>query len=240
MRVNLRVRRLDPEATGEPYYQSYSIDTPESATVLDSLLQVREEVDGTLAFRCSCRSAICGSCGMRINGVSRLACKTNAIDIAPRGQEITVEPLANLSVVKDLVANMQPFYNKLRELTPWLVPDEEHPPEREYLMDNKRAHYLSQFAACIQCGVCYSACPIVDIDNEYLGPAALTKAFRYSHDPRDHGQSQRLARIAREQGLWRCHTVFSCTEQCPKGVDPTEAIQHLKKMVILRRLRLSR
>jgi succinate dehydrogenase / fumarate reductase iron-sulfur subunit len=240
MQVNLRVRRLDPETTGEPHYQSYSIDTPESATVLDSLLQVREEVDGTLAFRCSCRSAICGSCGMRINGVSRLACKTNAIDIAPRGQEITVEPLANLSVVKDLVADMQPFYRKLRELTPWLVPDEEHPPEREYLMENKRALYLSQFAACIQCAVCYSACPIVDIDNEYLGPAALTKAFRYCYDPRDHGRARRLARVAREQGLWRCHTVFSCTEQCPKGVDPTQAIQQLKKMVILRRLRLSR
>jgi succinate dehydrogenase / fumarate reductase iron-sulfur subunit len=240
MRVNLRVRRLDPEIAGEPYFQPYSIDAPESATILDSLIQVREEVDGTLAFRCSCRSAICGSCAMRINGVSRLACKTKVIDIAPRGQGITVEPLANLPVVKDLVAEMEPFFRKLRELTPWLVPDEEHPPEREYLMENKRAVYLSQFAACIQCGVCYSACPIVAIDNEYLGPAALTKAFRYCNDPRDHGRSQRLARVAREQGLWRCHTVFSCMEQCPKGVDPTQAIQQLKKMVILRRLGLSR
>jgi len=240
MRVNLRVRRFDPESAGEPRFQPYSIDAPESATVLDSLIQVREEVDGTLAFRCSCRSAICGSCAMRINGVSRLACKTKAIEIAPRGQDITVEPLANLTVVKDLVANMGPFFRKLRELTPWLVPDEEHPPEREYLMENKRALYLSQFAACIQCGVCYSACPIVAIDSEYLGPAALTKAFRYCNDPRDCGRSQRLARVAREQGLWRCHTVFSCMEQCPKGVDPTEAIQQLKKMVILRRLGLSR
>jgi succinate dehydrogenase/fumarate reductase iron-sulfur protein len=240
MRVNLRVRRFDPETAGGPRFQSYSIDAPESATVLDSLLQVREEVDGTLAFRCSCRSAICGSCAMRINGVSRLACKTKVVEIAPRGQGITIEPLANLPVVKDLVVNMEPFFRKLRELTPWLVPDEEHPPEREYLMENKRALYLSQFAACIQCAVCYSACPIVAIDNEYLGPAALTKAFRYCHDPRDCGRARRLARVAREQGLWRCHTVFSCMEQCPKGVDPTEAIQQLKKMVILRRLGLSR
>jgi len=240
MRVNLKVRRLNPEAGGEPYFQSYSIDAPQSATVLDSLLQVREDVDGTLAFRCSCRSAICGSCGMRINGVSRLACKTNVVEIAPGGQEITLEPLANLSVLKDLVADMAPFYDKLREMTPWLVPDEEHPPEREYLMENKRAHYLSQFAACIQCAVCYSACPIEAIDKDYVGPAALAKAFRYCHDPRDHGRSKRLARIAREQGLWRCHTIFSCTEQCPKGVDPTQAIQQLKKMVILRRLGLSR
>jgi succinate dehydrogenase / fumarate reductase iron-sulfur subunit len=240
MRVNLKVRRLDPEAGGEPYFQTYSIDAPQSATVLDCLLQVREDVDGTLAFRCSCRSAICGSCGMRINGVSRLACKTNVVEIAPSGQEITVEPLANLSVLKDLVADMAPFYGKLREMTPWLVPDEEHPPEREYLMENKRALYLSQFAACIQCAVCYSACPIEAIDKDYVGPAALTKAFRYCYDPRDHGKSQRLARIAREQGLWRCHTVFSCTEQCPKGIDPTQAIQQLKKMVILRRLGLSR
>jgi succinate dehydrogenase / fumarate reductase iron-sulfur subunit len=240
MRVNLRARRFDPETAGEPHFQLYSIDAPESATVLDSLLQVREEVDGTLAFRCSCRSAICGSCAMRINGVSRLACKTKVIEVAPRGQTITIEPLANLRVVKDLVADMGPFFRKLRELTPWLVPDEEHPPEREYLMENKQALYLSQFAACIQCGVCYSACPIVAIDNEYVGPAALTKAFRYCHDPRDCGRSGRLARVAREQGLWRCHTVFSCMEQCPKGVDPTGAIQQLKKMVIYRRLGLSR
>jgi succinate dehydrogenase/fumarate reductase iron-sulfur protein len=177
---------------------------------------------------------------MRINGVSRLACKTNVVDVAPGGQEISLEPLANLSVLKDLVADMEPFYNKLRELTTWLVPDEEHPPEREYLVENKRALYLSQFAACIQCAVCYSACPIEAMDQDYLGPAALAKAFRYCYDPRDHGKSQRLARIAKEQGLWRCHTVFSCSEQCPKGVDPTQAIQQLKKMVILRRLGLSR
>jgi succinate dehydrogenase / fumarate reductase iron-sulfur subunit len=178
---------------------------------------------------------------MRINGVSRLACKTLLMDVAPRGREITIEPLANLPVIKDLVADMEPFWRKYREVTPWLVTDEgREKPAREHLMSNKLAIYLTQFAACIQCGVCYSSCPIVAIDDEYLGPAALAKAWRYSYDSRDHGKRQRLARLAEEQGLWRCHTIFSCAEQCPKRVNPTEAIQQLKKMVILARLGLAR
>jgi succinate dehydrogenase / fumarate reductase iron-sulfur subunit len=240
MQVRLKVRRYDPKSDGTPHYQSYTVDVPGSATVLDSLVQVQGYVDGSLALRYSCRSAVCGSCAMRINGESRLACKTKVRDIAPRGQEITIEPVSNLPIIKDLVADMDTFFNKLRQITPYLVPDEEHPPEREYLQEHKRSLYLSQFAACIECGVCYSACPIVAVDDEYLGPAALAKAFRYCHDNRDHGQSKRLARLADEQGLWRCHTVFSCQEACPKGVNPTEAIQQLKKMVILRRLGLSR
>jgi succinate dehydrogenase / fumarate reductase iron-sulfur subunit len=241
MLVRLKIRRYQPETNQEPYYQSFQVDIPENATVLDSLLEVRDYLDGSLNFRASCRSAICGSCGMRINGVSRLACKTLLMDVAPRGREITIEPLANLPVIKDLVADMEPFWRKYREVTPWLVTDEgREKPAREHLMSNKLAIYLTQFAACIQCGVCYSSCPIVAIDDEYLGPAALAKAWRYSYDSRDHGKRQRLARLAEEQGLWRCHTIFSCAEQCPKRVNPTEAIQQLKKMVILARLGLAR
>jgi succinate dehydrogenase/fumarate reductase iron-sulfur protein len=239
--VRLRVRRYDPTADGEAVYQQYVIDAPASATILDSLLIIRERVDGTLAFRSSCRSAICGSCAMRVNGTSRLACKTKVVDVAPRGQEITLEPLANLPVIKDLIAEMGPFYEKMRAVSPWLVVDEAKSlPDREYLMEAARSLYLSQFVACIQCAACYSACPIVALDDDYLGPAALAKAFRYCHDPRDDGKAQRLAAIAQEQGLWRCHTVFSCTEQCPKGVNPTEAIQQLKRMVMLMRLGLRR
>jgi succinate dehydrogenase / fumarate reductase iron-sulfur subunit len=239
--VRLRVRRHDPATGGGPSYQQYVIDAPASATILDSLLIIRERVDGTLAFRSSCRSAICGSCAMRINGASRLACKTKVADVAPRGQEITLEPLANLPVIKDLIADMGPFYEKMRAVSPWLIVDEAKPlPDREYLMDAARSLALSQFVACIQCAACYSACPIVALDDDYLGPAALAKAFRYCHDTRDDGKAERLAGIAQEQGLWRCHTVFSCAEQCPKGVNPTEAIQQLKKMVMLMRLGLRR
>jgi succinate dehydrogenase / fumarate reductase iron-sulfur subunit len=241
MLVRLKIRRYQPETSQKPYYQSFQVDVPEKATVLDSLLEVRDYLDGTLNLRASCRSAICGSCGMRINGVSRLACKTLVVDAAPRGREITVEPLANLPVIKDLVADMEPFWRKHSQVTPWLVTDEGgEKTVREHLMDNKLALYLTQFAACIQCGVCYSACPIVAIDDDYLGPAALAKAWRYSRDSRDHGKRLRLARVADEQGLWRCHTIFSCAEQCPKRVNPTEAIQQLKKMVILTRLGLAR
>ncbi len=140
MEVRLRVRRYDSTADGEPSYQQYAIDAPASATILDSLLIIRERVDGSLAFRSSCRSAICGSCAMRINGASRLACKTKVVDLASRGREITLEPLANLPVIKDLVADMGPFYEKMRAVSPWLVVDEAKPlPDREYLMDAARS-----------------------------------------------------------------------------------------------------
>jgi len=239
--ARLRVRRYDPSTDGTPTYQSYAIEVAGSATILDTLLKIREQVDGTLAFRCACRSAICGSCAMRVNGVSRLACKTKVVSVAARGQEVTVEPLANLPVIKDLVADMEPFYDKMRAVIPWLEIDPaKRMPLREYLVDAARSMKLSQYAACIQCAVCYSACPIVAIDDRYLGPAALTKAFRFCHDPRDDGTALRLARVAQEQGLWRCHTIFSCAEQCPKAVNPTEAIQGLKRIALLRRLGLGR
>jgi succinate dehydrogenase / fumarate reductase iron-sulfur subunit len=239
--AKLRVRRYDPSDSGRAEYQSYTVYVPPSATVLDTLLALREGVDGSLAFRCACRSAICGSCAMRINGESRLACKTKIVEAARRGQTVTLEPLANLPTLKDLIADMGPFYDKIRAIVPWLATDpEKRAPVREYLVDAARSTKLSQFAACIQCGVCYSACPIVALDDGYLGPAALAKAYRYCHDPRDGAKGERLARLAQEQGLWRCHTIFSCTEQCPKGVNPTEAIQNLKKMALLKRLRLLR
>lgn len=241
MEAKLRVRRYDPSGDGRAEYRLYAIEMPAAATVLDTLLAARERVDGSLAFRCACRSAICGSCAMRINGESRLACKTKVIQAAPRGQPVTLEPLANLPVLKDLVADMGPFYEKIRAIVPWLATDPaKRAPVREYLVDAARSTKLSQFAACIQCGVCYSACPIVALDDRYLGPAALAKAYRYCHDPRDDARGERLSRVAREQGLWRCHTIFSCTEQCPKGVNPTEAIQNLKKLALLKRFGLIR
>ena len=241
MEAKLRVRRYDPSSDGLAQYQLYSVEMPESATVLDTLLATRERLDGSLAFRCACRSAICGSCAMRINGQSRLACKTKVIQASPRGRPITLQPLASLPVLKDLVADMGPFYEKIRAVVPWLAADPaKRPPVREYLVDAGRSTKLSQFAACIQCGVCYSACPMVAADDRYLGPAALAKAYRFCHDPRDDAKAERLSRVAREHGLWRCHTIFSCQEWCPKGVNPTEAIQNLKKLTMLKRLGLTR
>ena len=212
---------LRPVGDGRPEYQSYVVEMPQSATVLDTLLATRESIDGSLAFRCACRSAICGSCAMRINGESRLACKTKIIQVSPHGQPVTLEPLANLPMLKDLVADMGPFYDKIRAIVPWLAADpEKRAPLREYLVDAARSTKLSQFAACIQCGVCYSACPIVSLDDRYLGPAALAKAYRFCHDPRDDAKSERLARLAQEQGLWRCHTIFSCHGVVPQGRQP--------------------
>jgi succinate dehydrogenase iron-sulfur subunit len=239
--AKIRVRRYDPSGNERADYQSYAIEMPQSATVLDTLLATRENIDGSLAFRCACRSAICGSCAMRVNGESRLACKTKIIEASRHGEPVTLEPLANLPTLKDLVADMGPFYDKLRAIVPWLAADpEKRAPVREYLVDAARSTKLSQFAACIQCGVCYSACPIVSLDDRYLGPAALAKAYRFCHDPRDDAKRERLSCLAQEHGLWRCHTIFSCHEWCPKGVNPTEAIQNLKKMALLKRLGLLR
>jgi succinate dehydrogenase / fumarate reductase, iron-sulfur subunit len=238
--AKIRVRRYDPSSDGAVRYQTYGVEMPDSATVLDTLLATRERVDGSLAFRCACRSAICGSCAMRINGQSRLACKTKIVEVS-RGRPVTLEPLANLPVFKDLVADMGPFYEKIRAIVPWLAADPvKRPAIGEYLVDASRSTKLSQFAACIQCGACYSSCPMVAADDRYLGPAALAKAYRYCHDPRDDAQAERLARVAQERGLWRCHTIFSCAEWCPKNVNPTEAIQNLKKLTMLKRLGLSR
>ncbi len=240
MEAKIRVRRYDPTGDGKPEYQLYTIEVPQSATVLDTLLATREHQDGSLGFRCACRSAICGSCAMRVNGESRLACKTKIIDVS-HGAPVTLEPLASLPTLKDLIADMGPFYEKIRAITPWLATDPaKRPPVREYLVEAARSTKLSQFAACIQCGVCYSACPIIAIDDRYLGPAALAKAYRFCHDPRDDARSERLSRLADEQALWRCHTIFSCKEWCPKNVNPTEAIQNLKKLALLKRLHLLR
>ncbi len=241
MEAKLSVRRYDPSSDGAVQYETYSVEMPDSATVLDTLLAVRERLDGSLAFRCACRSAICGSCAMRINGQSRLACKTKVAEAAFMGRPVTLEPLANLTVFKDLVADMAPFYDKIRAIVPWLAADPaKRPSVGEYLVEAGRSTKLSQFAACIQCGVCYSACPMVAADDRYLGPAALAKAWRFCHDPRDDARAERLSRVAREHGLWRCHTIFSCTEWCPKGVNPTEAIQNLKKLTMFKRLGLTR
>ncbi|MFQ5880658.1 MAG: succinate dehydrogenase/fumarate reductase iron-sulfur subunit, partial [Dehalococcoidia bacterium] len=151
MDVRFRIRRFEPEAGREPYYQEYPLEVPEYATVLDALIQIREEVDGTLGLRCSCRSAICGSCAMRIDGHARLACKTKVVSLAPQGGEVTVEPAGNMPVVKDLIVDMQPFWDKVRAVEPWLQP-EGPPPEREYVVANEAMLDLAGAMNCIMCG----------------------------------------------------------------------------------------
>ena len=244
MQVTLNVRRYDPERadgtqTGVAYWQAYILDVPDYFTVLDALIQIREEVDGSLGLRCSCRSAICGSCSMRIDGHAKLACKIKVISLAGEGGEITVEPMANLPLVKDLVVDMVPFWDKVRAVDPWLQP-EGPPPEHEYVVPNQAMVHLSEVMNCIMCGACVSDCTVLEAelkagkpyDQTFLAPAALAKAYRFVADPRDDKQKERLQKLSEPTGAWDCTHCFECVEVCPKGVAPMDRILKIREMAV--------
>lgn len=227
MQVTLQVRRSVPESQTSRW-QEYTTELPAYGTVLDGLLQVREEQDGTLAMRCSCRSAICGSCNMRINGHARLACITKVSELSPDGAPIKVEPAGNLPVIKDLVVDLAPFWQKVRQIEPFLQP-EGPPPEREYAVAHDAMVQLNPVMACIMCGCCVSDCTVLEVDSNFIGPAALAKAFRFVADPRDGKKRTRLEMLTQPTGIWDCTHCFECVQQCPKGVAPMERIMALRE-----------
>lgn len=239
MQAKLRVRRFDPESNDEPRYQSYTLEVPDYATVLDTLLQIQDELDGSLALRCSCRSAICGSCAMRINGQARLACKTKVVALADQGEEVLVEPMGNMPVIKDLVTDMESFWYKVRSIEPWVQPSGP-PPEREYLVSHESMRDLAQVMGCIMCGACVSDCPVLEtelnlgkpVEETFLAPAALAKAYRFVGDPRDAVGNERLLTLSRTEGMWDCTRCNMCVEVCPKGVAPMEQILALRRKAI--------
>jgi succinate dehydrogenase / fumarate reductase iron-sulfur subunit len=238
----LKVRRYKPDAqSGDgpagPYWQEFTVELEESLSVLDGLLQVKDREDGSLAVRCSCRAAICGSCAMKINGQSGLACKTQIGDAhadANRrdggAEPIVVEPMANMPVVKDLVTDMEStHWRKIRRVTPWLLPEGE-PPEREYVVPPESMIDVTQSMACIQCGACVSACLSMEADPEFIGPAALAKAYRFVGDPRDSQKRERLYDLAQDpHGIYDCTHCFACIDACPKGVAPMDQIMRLRR-----------
>ncbi len=217
MQVKLKVRRYDPEAGDGPQnarYSTYEIDVPEHATILDSLIQVRDFEDASLALRCSCRSAICGSCSMRINGRARLACKTKTADMAKQSEEITVEPMGNMPVVKDLVADMDSFWSKVRQIRPWLQPVGPKP-EREYLATNAAMMDLARTMNCIYCGACVSDCTVLEVDKSFIAPAALAKAYRFVGDPRDGMTVERLREYSQHSVSGTAHAA-TCASKCAR------------------------
>jgi len=229
MQANLRVRRYDPESAEQgSRFQDYTVDVPDSATVLDSLISVREAVDPSLALRCSCRASICGSCAMTVNGTARLACKTKLTDVVADGQQVTVEPMRNQRVVKDLVVDLQFFWGKVRAVEPYLQPRGPEP-EEEYIASNESMLNLLTPMGCIMCGACVSACTVMEVDKSFLGPAALAKAYRFVADPRDGETRQRLETINEASGAWDCTRCYYCVEVCPKGVAPMDRIMELRE-----------
>jgi succinate dehydrogenase / fumarate reductase iron-sulfur subunit len=275
----IKVRRFQPEGGEGPYWEEFNVDLDPSLSVLDGLLQAKDREDGSLAVRCSCRAAICGSCGMKINGQSGLGCKTQIGEAqeqankmvaatgvtaaqadspigaqAPESQDavratgqveagpgttavtteslgpIVIEPMGNMPVIKDLVTDMEStHWTKIRRVTPWLLPHGE-PPEREYVVEPESMIDITQSMACIQCGACVSSCLSMEADPDFIGPAALAKAYRFVGDPRDAETKERLHDLADDpHGIYDCTHCFSCIDACPKGVAPMDQIMRLRR-----------
>jgi succinate dehydrogenase / fumarate reductase iron-sulfur subunit len=214
---------------------SYEVNPRSGMTVLDALTEIREKQDSTLGYRHSCRMGICGSCGMTINGLPRLACQTQASTL--KANTIDIEPLHNMSVIKDLVVDIAPFFALHRSVKPYLMRRdlvERDNSEREYRVLTPEAARFLQFDYCVMCGLCYSACPTAALDPQYTGPQALAQAYRYLADPRDEGWDERVNILDASHGVWRCHAAGACSFVCPKDVDPAKAIQ-LARIEILKK-----
>ena len=225
--ITLMVTRYRPEREEEPTAQAYEVPFNEDWVVLDALNYIKDQMDGTLSYRWSCRMGVCGSCGMMINGEPKLTCATFLRDYHPG--EIRVEPLDNFPVVRDLVIDMSDFLEKFQAVKPWIVRQEEKPVEEgEYLQTPDQLSDFKQFSMCINCMLCYSACPVYGPESDFIGPAALALAHRYNMDSRDEGNEERQEVIASEEGIWNCTFVGECSEVCPKDVDPAAAIQRTK------------
>ncbi len=233
MEVRFRVHRFDPETEATPRYEVYAVEAESDTTVLDCLNQIKWYQDGTVTFRRSCRSGLCGSCGLLINGRNRLACNTRVHDLDTT--EVSVSPLPGFPVLRDLVVDWDPFFAKDAAMKPYLI-NTSAPPAQERLQTPAELEQIGNATLCIQCGCCSSACPIVWNNGEYYGPAALTRAYRFAFDSRDTAQQERLDLAGSEDGTWRCHTIFNCTSDCPKGVLNTHNIQALKRKVMLNKL----
>src|SRR5918998_346198 len=229
----LKIRRYDPESGAAAYWADYDVELPPERSVLDGILQVKDREDASIAIRCSCRAGICGSCGVRINGRPALASNPRRGEAAERGRDgaITVEPMGNMPVLKDLVTDMEAVHwKKVRRVVPWLVPAEEPPEGQEYIVPAEAMLDVTQAMACIHCGVCVSACLSLEVDPDFVGPAALAKAYRFVGDPRDGEHEARLKDLAEDpHGIYDCTHCFACVEVCPKDVAPMNQIMRLRR-----------
>jgi succinate dehydrogenase / fumarate reductase iron-sulfur subunit len=226
MDATLRVRRYDPE-TGKSRFDTFTVNIPVTATVLDALDAIKDTQDGKLSYRKSCRMSICGSCGMRVDGGAVLACKTPMKPFVEAGHTITVSPMGNLPVIKDLVVDMAPFWEKIRAVKPYLDTKGDDSPEKEWQVEPAVSQAIHKESLCILCGCCVSECNSMESDPDFLGPAALAKAYRFVGDARDGDTRERLRDLNGAHGIWDCTRCYFCNQRCPKGVDPRDAIAKL-------------
>jgi len=235
--ITLEVTRYSPEQEAEPRVQQYEVPLRKDWVVLDALNYIKDRVDGSLTFRWSCRMGICGSCGMMVNGEPKLTCATFLTSYASEGH-IRVQPLRYFPVIRDLVVAIEDFMSKLGSVKPWLIRKDEKPiAEGEYLQTPEQLDLYKQFSMCINCVLCYAACPVVGLDPTFIGPAAIALAQRYNMDSRDQGSQERMDVLAQHEGIWGCTFVGDCTKACPKKVDPAGAIQQYKLTATVDRLK---
>jgi succinate dehydrogenase / fumarate reductase, iron-sulfur subunit len=238
--ITFRIKREDPASKNDPEarWEEYVVPYENNLTVLEGLFYIQEKFDGSLSFRYCCRASICGSCAMYINGAYRLACQTNVKHLPTvhsANPTVTVSPMPHVPLVKDLVCEMDGFFDKYEYIKPWLIRNSADP-EKEIAQSPKDRKKLDMPIDCILCGCCYSSCPSVWGEENYIGPAALLKAYRFEVDSRDEARKERLPLFDNERGVYRCHTIMNCQEACPKELSPTEGIQWLKKAAVRRRL----
>ena len=228
-----RIHRYDPAKDSAPVIKDYVLDCDPMERVLTALNRIKWETDGSLTYRRSCGHAVCGSCGMTIQGASRLACKTLVKDID--GDIIEVAPLKGFPVIKDLVVDMSHFYHNLRAIQPYFI-TKSPKPVKEFTQSPEQYEQIDDATKCILCGCCTSSCPSYWKNDSYLGPAALLKAWRFLGDSRDEAKSERIDAVNGADGVWRCHTIFNCKEACPKEIDIPAALSRLKRAVVTGRV----
>ena len=232
--LELKVQRFDPSADERPRIERFAVPLKDGMTVLDALIYAKDKLDHGIALRFSCRMASCGSCGMKINGRPRLACETQISDL--KSSAVTVQPMDNFRIVRDLVVDLESFFARHASVTPYLVRKgdgrEQESPTGEYLVSPEALNSFVQFTYCIKCGLCSSSCPTASTDGLFPGPQALAQEFKLLADPRDEAEDERLDLVDTRHGVWRCHFAGTCSAVCPKGVDPALGIQLLKRHVM--------
>jgi succinate dehydrogenase / fumarate reductase iron-sulfur subunit len=231
MKVTLKIKRFNPEKDTEPYWGEYPVEAEPTDRLLDALNHVKWYIDGTLTFRRSCAHGICGSDAMLINGANTLACKVLLQNL---GSKITIEPMRGFRVIKDLLVDMDAFFEKFRKVKPYLVTHTPEP-EKERLQSIDDREVFEDTTKCILCGACTTSCPSFWANEDYVGPAAIVNAHRFIFDSRDEGREERLEILGAADGVWRCRTIFNCVEACPRDINITRAIGEVKKALLFRR-----
>jgi succinate dehydrogenase / fumarate reductase iron-sulfur subunit len=233
MQVTLKIFRYNPEKDEKPHYEKYTLEADPTDRILDLLERIKWEEDGTLSFRRSCAHGVCGSDAMRVNGINRLACKVLVQDV--NSTKITLEPVLGLPVIKDLIVDMEPFFEHYRSVIPYFVNDEP-PPGQERLQSPEDRERFDDTTKCILCAACTTSCPSFWANEHYVGPAAIVNAHRFIFDSRDKAAADRLRILNDQFGVYRCHTIFNCTDACPREIQITQAIGEVKKAIATGRL----